>query len=65
MVGKQDMSLLGWKQLIEWSIHHSCMTEDERTAVHARWRVLWAEFVDWIVDTYEGMEFLEDAPAPS
>lgn len=52
MVGKADMTLHGWRQLIEWSIEHACMDEVERADVYNHWEKAWFEFVDWINTTY-------------
>ncbi len=52
MVGKADMTLFGWKQLIEWSLQHSCMSAAEYADVHATWQTAWDEFVDWINQCY-------------
>lgn len=52
MIGKQDMTLFGWKQLIEWSLKHACMSADEYAAVHCEWARRWNTFVDEIVEEY-------------
>jgi adenosine deaminase CECR1 len=52
MVGKKDMGLAGWKQLILWSIEHACLDDAEREAVMERWEKLWEEFLKWVVKTY-------------
>ena len=56
MVGKQDMNLYGWKQLIEWSLEHVCMTEKEYRDVRKKWEELWSTFIHWVVETYENEE---------
>ena len=48
------MNLHGWRQLIEWSIQHSCMTAVERASAEAVFRNEWAKFVDRTLETYEG-----------
>ncbi|KAF9876330.1 putative adenosine/AMP deaminase [Colletotrichum karsti] len=52
MVGKSDMTLHGWRQLIEWSLEHSCMSKEELKPVYAKWEELWEEFLDWIISEY-------------
>ncbi|KAL3302849.1 adenosine/AMP deaminase [Colletotrichum asianum] len=52
MVGKTDMTLHGWRQLIEWSLEHSCMDKHERAAVTEEWKKLWDAFLDWIITTH-------------
>jgi adenosine deaminase CECR1 len=48
MAGKRDMSLFGFRQLIEWSIKHSCMDPKTKRSVHEEWKEMWAEFVNSI-----------------
>ncbi len=48
MAGKRDMTLFGFRQLIEWSIKHSCMDQRTKTSVHAQWESMWAGFVSRI-----------------
>lgn len=43
------MTLHGWRQLIEWSIEHSCMDEDEKRMVHSEWLARWMQFCDDII----------------
>jgi adenosine deaminase CECR1 len=52
MVGKSNMSLFGWKQLVLWSMEHSCLEEGEREEVMRKWESLWIEFLEWVVETY-------------
>lgn len=52
MVGKADMGLAGWKQLVLWSIEHACMDDAERVAVLQQWEKQWEEFLEWVVMTY-------------
>lgn len=40
------MTLFGWKQLIEWSLRHACLSEDEYERIHADWARRWEEFLD-------------------
>jgi len=55
MIGKPDMTLYGWRQLIEWSLEHACMSTPEREAVRGKWKIAWAEFLDWVVAEYGGV----------
>ncbi|KAK3933841.1 adenosine deaminase 2 [Diplogelasinospora grovesii] len=50
--GKNDMTLHGWRQLIEWSIDHSCMQDAERKRVKTAWEGMWDAFCVWIIETY-------------
>jgi adenosine deaminase CECR1 len=52
MVGKRDMTLLGWKQLVGWSIEHACLSPSQRAHVVRRWEREWASFLDWVVDEF-------------
>ncbi|CAI6090301.1 unnamed protein product [Clonostachys chloroleuca] len=52
MIGKNDMGLAGWKQLILWSIEHSCMNDAERETALEQWNQEWEEFLKWVVLTY-------------
>lgn len=51
-VGKADMTLHGWRQLIEWSIEHSCMEDQLRKDIYADWERRWNEFCRWVVNEY-------------
>ncbi|KAF6819347.1 adenosine/AMP deaminase [Colletotrichum sojae] len=64
MIGKTDMTLHGWRQLIEWSLEHSCMSPSELKDVRAKWETLWEEFLDWVITEYKSYEpAVEDGPA--
>ena len=52
MVGKDDMSLYGWKQLVLWSLEHACLTKAELARVSRQWELQWKEFLDWLIETY-------------
>ncbi|PKS11466.1 hypothetical protein jhhlp_003230 [Lomentospora prolificans] len=52
MIGRADMSLHGWRQLIEWSLQHSCMSDGERQGVWVQWEKRWEEFLDWMLVEY-------------
>lgn len=53
------MTLFGWKQLIEWSLEHACLSRDEYGAVHGVWARRWDEFLDWAVEEFGSFD-----PAP-
>lgn len=61
MIGSESMDLLGWKQLAIWSLEHSCMSEQLRETVTAKWKEQWYTFCEWIVDTYGSEEWASDA----
>ncbi|KAK5996592.1 Cat eye syndrome critical region 1-like protein [Cladobotryum mycophilum] len=52
LVGKADMGLFGWKQLILWSLEHSCLGDEERTKMMHKWERLWDEFLRAVVHKY-------------
>ncbi|TDZ25440.1 Adenosine deaminase 2 [Colletotrichum orbiculare MAFF 240422] len=54
MVGKTNMTLYGWKQLIEWSLDHSCMSKAELESAVEDWKRRWEEFLDWVIEEYGG-----------
>jgi adenosine deaminase CECR1 len=56
MVGKADMSIFGWKQLVLWSMEHSCLSESEREEVMQKWETLWVQFLEWVIQTYGNVE---------
>ncbi len=56
MVGKSDMTLHGWKQLIEWSLQHACMSQAEYEDVYKHWEDAWDEFLHWMEKKYGGSE---------
>ena len=47
------MTLHGWRQLIEWSIEHSCMDDRERKEVETAWLGMWEKFCRDIICHYE------------
>lgn len=53
MAGKSDMTLHGWRQLIEWSIEHSCTEIDEKSKLYTAWRVMWDRFCQEVIDQYK------------
>lgn len=46
MIGKSDMTLYGWKQLIEWSLEHACLSKEEYHSIHGEWAKRWDKFLD-------------------
>lgn len=53
MIGRKDMNLFGWKQLIEWSLEHASMTQDEYEVIHTDWTSRWNQFLDDVVAEFE------------
>lgn len=49
MVGKSDMTLYGWKQLIEWSLQHSCLSTEEYETIYGEWARKWDTFLDEVI----------------
>ncbi|PSR77331.1 adenosine/AMP deaminase [Coniella lustricola] len=54
MIGKADMTLYGWKQLIEWSLQHSCLSREEYASIHAAWAKKWDVFLDEVIAEFGG-----------
>ncbi|KAJ9151276.1 Adenosine deaminase CECR1-A 1 [Pleurostoma richardsiae] len=52
MVGKSDMTLWGWKQLVQWSLQHACMSQQELQLVSAKWEELWDDFLERVLRDY-------------
>lgn len=52
MIGKPDMTLFGWKQLIEWSLDHSCMSPAEHRDVQRAWETRWERFLDEAIEEF-------------
>lgn len=52
MVGKADMDLYGWKQLVLWSIEHACLADGEKDAMLRQWQSEWDVFLAWVVERY-------------
>jgi len=42
----------GWKQLAEWSIEFSCLTESEKREALRVFRTEWEDFCRWVVDEH-------------
>ncbi|KAK7426610.1 hypothetical protein QQZ08_006940 [Neonectria magnoliae] len=55
MVGKDDMGLYGWKQLILWSLQHACLDEAEFAEVSTQWEAKWKEFLRWLIEKYDNV----------
>jgi adenosine deaminase CECR1 len=49
MAGKSDMTLYGLRQLVEWSIDHSCMEDALKKEVRQSWKAMWLAFCERIV----------------
>lgn len=52
MVGSPTMSLHSWRQLVEWSVEHSCLTKAEKEQAMEIFKVDWEAFCSWIVTEY-------------
>jgi adenosine deaminase CECR1 len=52
MVGSTAMTLHGWRQLAEWSIEFSCLSEPEKAQAMAIFRREWEVFCGWIETTF-------------
>ncbi|QIW95949.1 hypothetical protein AMS68_001467 [Peltaster fructicola] len=52
MVGDTRMTIHGWRQLVEWSIEHSCLSDDERKEALRILARDWEEYCQWIVKEY-------------
>jgi adenosine deaminase CECR1 len=52
MVGSTSMSIHGWRQLVEWSIKHSCLSKDEKEHAMQILKREWEEFCQWVIDKY-------------
>ena len=61
MAGKADMTIHGWRQLIEWSIEHSCMEDHLRAEVKAFWEQSWETFCEAICTSY-GHVLVDEQP---
>jgi hypothetical protein len=63
MVGSKAMNLHGWRQLIEWSIQHASMNEQERSNLENVWKQLWTVFIDWIITNFKDVKPIGQSPA--
>lgn len=46
------MSIHGWRQLVEWSIEYSCLSDDDQVKAKAIMKREWEEFCNWIIEEY-------------
>lgn len=46
------MTLYGWKQLIEWSLQHACLSQGEYEAIHGAWAKKWDRFLDEVIEEF-------------
>ncbi|TKA80758.1 hypothetical protein B0A55_02690 [Friedmanniomyces simplex] len=63
MVGDTRMTVHGWKQLAQWSIEHSCLSEAEKKRGLEIFQRDWEEFCLWVVDSYG--EYADGLTAPA
>lgn len=54
LVGSPSMSLSGCRQLVQWSIDHSCMSDREKELARKRLAVDWEKFLRWIIASFGG-----------
>ncbi|KAF2453143.1 hypothetical protein BDY21DRAFT_141847 [Lineolata rhizophorae] len=52
MVGSPTMSVHGWRQLIEWSIQYSCLSDAQKVDGEKIFARDWKGFCQWVVDEY-------------
>lgn len=52
MVGSISMTLSGCRQLVEWSIAHSCLENQVKAAALDMLSRDWNGFLSWIVEEY-------------
>ncbi|KAL2275041.1 hypothetical protein FJTKL_02580 [Diaporthe vaccinii] len=52
MIGKPDMTLFGWKQLINWSLDHSCLSPAEHRDAQRAWEMRWERFLDEAIEEF-------------
>ncbi|KAI8710817.1 A-deaminase domain-containing protein [Fusarium sp. LHS14.1] len=60
MVGKADMGMFGWKQLIRWSLQHACLDRAEYDRVYRQREQEWDEFVRWVIREYGNTSSRDD-----
>jgi len=46
------MDLHGWRQLVEWSVKHSCLDEEQKSEAYAILDAAWRDFCAWIEGVY-------------
>lgn len=64
MVGWPAMSLTGWRQLAEWSIEYSCLTEAQKREGLNILRRKWEKFCEDINETYGKLAEETKIPVP-
>ena len=52
-IGQPRMDISVWRQLAEWSLEHSILSDDERASMVQKWQARWKEFLDWTIDAGE------------
>ncbi|KAL7798862.1 hypothetical protein V8C43DRAFT_276451 [Trichoderma afarasin] len=52
MMSSENMSLMGWRTLAEWSISYSCVDAATKEKLLSDYGQRWTEFCQWIVDAY-------------
>ncbi|KAK4451676.1 Metallo-dependent hydrolase [Podospora aff. communis PSN243] len=52
VAGKVDGTLHDLRQLIEWSIEHSCLEDDRKADIHRDWEMKWDQFCNWVVEEF-------------
>ncbi|GAB7365754.1 hypothetical protein MBLNU230_g7089t1 [Neophaeotheca triangularis] len=52
MVGDTRMTLHGWRQLVEWSVQHSCLDEEQQRRAMKILAAKWEAFCQWVVGEY-------------
>lgn len=52
-MGTNNLSLLGLRVIVEWSIEHSCMSPAMRERATKDFDEAWIKFCQWIIDTYD------------
>ncbi|KAL6903186.1 hypothetical protein GGI43DRAFT_401445 [Trichoderma evansii] len=50
MMGSENMTLMGWRTIAEWSISYSCTSEATKKEMLNDYGKKWTEFCQWIVD---------------
>lgn len=52
MMSSENMSLMGWRTLAEWSISYSCVDAATKEKLLSDYGQRWTEFCEWIVEVY-------------
>lgn len=53
LMGTNNLSLLGLRVIVEWSIEHSCMSPAMRERATKDFDEAWIKFCQWIIDTHD------------